>query len=113
MELVNLFAAPNNAMAGFGKDMPESDHIVIADTFYTFMGTGAYMKGAVFNNSFQEMPVVLRLFSADGDLMDTIEETLPKGENLVINPGKSPFSRVPDGGWIDVVAPGGAKISGY
>jgi len=31
----------------------------------------------------------------------------------VINPGKSPFSRVPDGGWIDVVAPGGAKISGY
>ncbi|MFP4533529.1 MAG: hypothetical protein ACLFNS_12680 [Desulfobacterales bacterium] len=113
LELVNLFASPNEAMAGFGSDMPQSDHIVIADTFYTFMGRGAYMKGAVINNSFKEVPVELRLFSADGDLKDTIEKTLPRGENLVINPGKNSFSRVADGGWINVVAQDGAKISGY
>ena len=113
LDIVNLFANPNEAMAGFGTEMPEADRLVIADTFYTFMGRGAYMKGAVCNHSFQEVPVKLRLFSADGKLRDTVEKNLPRGENLVINPGRSDFSRVSDGGWIDVVAPDGAKISGY
>jgi hypothetical protein len=113
LEMVNLFARSDEAMAGFGTRLLESSRLVLADLHYTFMGSGAYMSGGVCNETYQEAPVVFRVFSARGELLDTIEETLPPGRNLGIKPGAAPFDAVEDGGWIYVVSQNGPKLSGY
>jgi hypothetical protein len=113
LEVVNLFANPGEAMAGFSGDAEDSAHLVIPDTRYTFMGTGAYMKGGLSNETFREATLICRVYSAEGDLLDTVEETIAPGQSLVVNPGTAPFDRVSDGGWIEIVSKDGEKLSGY
>jgi hypothetical protein len=111
--MVNLFAYPFKAMGGFGCEDASGSHLVIADTFYTMMGSGAYMKGALTNETFDDAPVEIRLFSRDGTQADIFEDTIAPGRNISITPGLVPFGRIADGGWIDIVSTNGTTLSGY
>lgn len=111
--MVNLFAYPNKAMGGFGCEDANGSHLVIADTFYTMMGSGAYMKGALTNETFYDAPVEIRLFSHEGIQTYIIEDTIAPGRNISITPGLTPFGGIVDGGWIDIVSTNGTTLSGY
>jgi hypothetical protein len=113
ISMVNLFASPNSGMGGFGCEDAKGSHLVIADTFYTWMGTGAYMKGALINETFDDAPVEIRLFSDDGIQAGIIDDTIAPGRNITITPGAVPFGGIVDGGWMDIVSENGTKLSGY
>ncbi len=110
--MLNLFSYPNKGMGGFGCEDDNSSHLVIADTFYTMMGNGAYMEGVLINETFYEAPIEIRVFSSEGILKDTIEDSIGPGRNMDIKPGSAPFLKAVDGGWLDIVSKNGTKLSG-
>jgi hypothetical protein len=111
VSLVNLFGMSQQAMAGFAPDESKKNHIVIPDVYD--LTTSPYMKGAIINELFEDAEIVVRLYSADGELGTEVSESIPPSGKYAINPGQTPFYHIPDGGWIDIVSTYRTRLTGY
>jgi hypothetical protein len=71
------------------------------------------MKGAVINELFEDANIVIRLYSADGELHSEISAAIPPSGKYAIAPGQKPFYNIPEGGWMDIVSKNPTQLSGY
>ncbi len=114
VEMVNLFANVGGPMAGFSGDAQVSDRLIISDAYDNDPWDPAYMMGAVINESFADTEVVCDVHSAEGRLMRTITQNISARGVMQVRPGLSPFSTLPDGGWMEVYADASpAELTGY
>jgi len=113
LDLVNLFAGNEGPMASFTQKGPVGSRLVLPDLHDGSLGNPAFMRGTVLNQSFEAAGVTFHVFSAAGELTSTFDQTLAPSGRLVIRPGRSPFTNVPDGGWIEIVADPGSELSAY
>ncbi|MFZ2630271.1 MAG: hypothetical protein WA081_02445 [Desulfosalsimonadaceae bacterium] len=110
--LLNLFGIDKKPMAGFVQGKAGGSHLVIPDTVPGDLFVRK-MKAAVFNESFAEANLLIRVYAGDGQFQYEVSEVLSPGARYAITPGVSPFYHVPDGGWMDVVETGGNPLSAY
>jgi hypothetical protein len=111
VSLVNLFGMSQQAMAGFAPDESQKNHIIIPDVYN--LTTSPYMKGAIINELFEDAEIIVRLYSADGELDTEVSDSIAPSGKYVINPGQTPFYHIPDGGWIDIVSTNPTQLTGY
>jgi len=114
VDIVNLFAGREGPMASFvGETTPVGNRMVIVDIYESRPWNSVFMRGALTNETFEETGVTFHVYSASGDLTSTFDQSLGPDGRLDIRPGTSPFVRIPHGGWIEIVADPGSKLSGY
>ncbi|RJP35874.1 MAG: hypothetical protein C4548_16965 [Desulfobacteraceae bacterium] len=113
VEMLNLFAFDEQAMAGFGGSPPKGDRLIIPNIYYDAMSGERFMRGMIKNESFFIANLRLRLYSAAGQMRNEITEQLSGGAALPVLPGTSPFSQAPDNGWMEIVSTNGRSLSGY
>lgn len=113
VEMVNLFAFDDQAMAGFGRPAPAGDRLVIPDIYYETMSADRFMRGAVKNEAFFTANLRMRLYSTAGALRNEISEQVPAGGALSFQPGTPPFYPAPDNGWMEIVSTNARPLSGY
>lgn len=110
LHMVNLFGYKNRPMGCFVQGKAVGTHLVIPDIY---RGSGRYMKGKIFNESFADAPVTMSVYSADGQWQYDVNQTLSANGTYSIVPGTVPFNKIPDGGWIDIVSTESMPLSGY
>lgn len=113
VEMVNLFAFDEQAMAGFGRTGSAVDRLVIPDIYHDTMSADRLMRGGVKNESFFPANLRMRLYSAGGILRNEIAEQIPAGGALSVRPGNLPFYPAPDNGWMEIVSTNARPLSGY
>jgi hypothetical protein len=113
VEMVNLFAFDEQAMAGFGGSVPAADRLIIPDIYYDFMSTDQFMRGAIKNEDFFPANLRIRLYSAGGTMAGEITELIPAAGALQVRPGITPFTNAPDKGWMEIVSTNSRSLSGY
>ncbi len=112
ISLLNLFGNSDDSLACFVQGRARGSHLIIPDTVRP-MTPGQTMFGGIENESFEEISVLLNLYSMEGTLQNEISEFIcPKG-TFSIEPGIDPFYSMPDSGWIEVVGVPGLDLSGY
>jgi hypothetical protein len=112
VSLLNLFGNSDDSLACFVQGRARGSHLIIPDTVPP-MTPGQTMFGGVENESFEEITVLLNLYSMEGTLRNEISELIcPKG-TFSIEPGIDPFYSMPDSGWIEVIGAPGLDLSGY
>jgi len=110
--LLNLFGIAQKPMAGFVQGQATGSPLVIPDT----VPGGEFnrkMQAAVFNESFAEANVTVRVYAADGQFQYEVLSTIAPGGKYAISPGTVPYYHIPDGGWMDVTEFSGNPLSAY
>ncbi len=112
VSMLNILGADQQPMAAQVQGDAWGSRLVIPDTFSenTF---SRQMTGAVFNESFSDATVVIKIYDSTGLMVLETEATVSPGSRYDIIPGQRPFYHMPDGGWIDVSAPEGSLLSAY
>lgn len=114
VEMVNLFAFDEQAMAGFGGAAPLAERLIIPDIYFETMSGDRFMRGAIKNEAFFTANLRMRLYSAAGVMRNEIsDQQIPAGGELPVRPGTQPFYPAPDNGWIEIVSTNGRLLSGY
>jgi hypothetical protein len=112
VQFVNLFASDNKPMAGFMEGASNGTRLVIPDT-YRAGSSARLMFGGIINETFTDAPVSFRIFSSGGTLITSFTQTIAAGGKLAIQPGILPFGNMADGGWIDIIATAGNRLTAY
>jgi hypothetical protein len=110
--LLNLIGEGNRFLTGFVQGDARGSRLVIPDTAAP-MTPGTRMFGGVRNESFEETQVTLSLYSAQGDLLEEVPETIAGRGYLSIKPGYDPFYTMPASGWIEMQGNGDQILSGF
>lgn len=101
LELVNLFAGSQNAMACFNGRMDKTDRLVFPNTSAP-LSLGKTVFAEVINRSLSENAVRIAVYSKTGSVVTERFETIGPMDRLFIKGGTSPFTNMPDGGWVEV-----------
>jgi hypothetical protein len=113
VDLLNLMSEDNKYLTAFVQGDMRGSRLVIPDTAAP-MTSGVRMFGGVRNESFdQEAMVSVRVYSADGRLLQEVARTIAAGGVFSIRPGEDPFYAMPRSGWIEVVGSGNQTLSGF
>jgi len=113
VDLLNLIGEGNNFLTSFVQGDARGSRLVIPDTARA-MTPGVKMFGGVKNESFEDALVTLRLYSAEGDLLQEVSATIAARERLFIEPGSYPFyNKMPQSGWIEILGNGAQILSGF
>lgn len=114
VNMVNLFASDSGPMAGFSNAAPTGSRLILPDVHDNEPWDSLYMTGAVANESFENADITCFVYSAQGVLTRTVSQSIAARGKFQIRPGISPFSSVPDGGWMEIVADDPqSKLTGY
>lgn len=109
VQMINLYGLSPGPMGGFVQGEAIGSHLVVPDTLAPSQTQS--MQGGVFNETFFDAPVTFQIYSADGTLQKEFSDVIPAGNKYTISPGTSPFNKISNGGWIDILSTG--TISGY
>lgn len=113
VDLLNLVGAGNRYLTAFVQGDMRGSRLVIPDTAAA-MTPGVTMFGGVRNESFdQEARVSVRVYTADGRLLQEAIRTIAAGGVFSIKPGDDPFYTMPRSGWIEIVGSGNQPLSGF
>jgi hypothetical protein len=112
VDLLNLVGEGDRFLTTFVQADARGSWLVIPDTA-TPMTPGTRMFGGVRNESFEGAEVMLRLHSAEGDLLTEVPETIAARGHLSIKPGYDPFYTMPESGWVEIQANGEQTLSGF
>jgi hypothetical protein len=112
VDLLNLIGEQNRFLSAFFQGDARGFRLVIPDTAAP-MTPGVRMFGGVRNESLEEARVSLRLYSAEGLLMQEVTETIAARGGFSIKPGYDPFYTMPTSGWIEILGSGEQPLSGF
>jgi hypothetical protein len=113
VDLLNLMSEDNRRLTAFVQGDMRGSRLVIPDTAAP-MTPGVRMFGGVRNESFdQEAGVSVRVYSADGRLLQEVARTIAAGGVFSIRSGEDPFYTMPRSGWIEVAGSGNQPLSGF
>jgi hypothetical protein len=113
VDLLNLIGEVNRFLTTFVQGDARGSRLVIPDTAPP-MTPGVRMFGGVKNESFEEETrVTLRLYSAEGVLLQEASEPIAARGSLSIEPGSPPFYNMPKSGWIEILGNGVQPLSGF
>ncbi len=112
VDFLNLIGEDNRSLAAFVQGDARGSRLVIPDTAPP-MSPSVRMFGGVRNESFEDAPITLRLYSAAGVLLTEVSETIAARGWLSISPGSDPFYTMPKSGWIEVLGSGEQSLSGF
>jgi hypothetical protein len=114
VDLLNLIGEGDRFLTTFVQGDARGSRLVIPDTAPA-MTPGVRMFGGVRNESFEETRVSLRLYSAEGLLLQPeASEPIAARGWLSIEPGFYPFyNNMPKSGWIEVLGDGAHLLSGF
>ncbi|MCX5839673.1 MAG: hypothetical protein NTW71_14355 [Deltaproteobacteria bacterium] len=110
--LLNLIGEGHRFLTTFVQGDARGSRLVIPDTARS-MTPGVRMFGGVRNESFEETRVTLRLYSADGVLLQEASEPIVARGGLSLEPGSYPFYTMPQSGWIEILGNGVQPLSGF
>ncbi|MHB8910684.1 MAG: hypothetical protein ACYDAA_17560 [Syntrophales bacterium] len=115
VDLLNLFGEADRFLATVVLDNARGSRLIIPDTAPLPQPgvPGVWMFGEVRNESFEEVPVTLRLYSATGSLVQEVSETIGARGAFSIDPGSYPFYSMPKSGWIEILGNGNQALSGF
>jgi hypothetical protein len=72
------------------------------------------LDGKIFNFGFSDEQITFDIYFPDGGLARTVSQTIDARGAFDIRPGSSPFSIVPDGGWMQIYTESEeSSLSGY
>ena len=112
VDLLNLIGEGDNFLTTFVQGDARGSRLVIPYTAPP-MTPGVRMFGGVRNESFDETRVTLRLYSAEGVLLQEASEPIAARGSLSIEPGSYPFYTMPKSGWIEILGNGVQLLSGF
>jgi hypothetical protein len=112
VDLLNLIGEGDRFLTTFVQGDARGSRLVIPDTAPP-MTSGVRMFGGVRNESFEETRVTLRLYSAEGVLLQEASEPIAARGSLSIEPGFYPFYYMPKSGWIEILGNGAQLLSGF
>jgi hypothetical protein len=112
VDFLNLIGDGNRFLTTFVQGDARGSRLVIPDTAPP-MTSGVRMFGGVRNESFEETRVLLRLYSAEGALLQEVSEPIAARGSLSIEPGFYPFYNMPKSGWIEILGDGAQPLSGF
>jgi len=112
LDLLNLIGDGNGAVAGFVQGGLRGDHLVLPDAVPPFDGTRS-MLAEILNEDFTTAPVTLRLYGGNGALAGELAVEIAPRATYTIQSNTTPFNRLTDGGWIEVIGDAGRRLSAY
>ena len=111
--LINLFGPANEISAACLAPKQEAmPQFILPDTLAP-LSFDTTMFGGIDNRSFDAVEVSIRVYSHHGDFIKEVSETIEPRARLSIDPNSSPFSPMPDGGWIEVIGGPDQNLCGY
>ncbi len=101
ISVLNLFGT-TDGVTTLDRGEYKGAHLVLPDTVKE-MQADRWMFAKIINESSTSSNAQLTLHNSEGTTLKTVNISLDPRQTYSIHPGQSPFSQVPDSGWIDIL----------